>query len=92
MYQNHPWVECPAETREELTTLPECQARAVEILKEMGRERFIGLEESVKENAKEFFSRAEGEEKVERRGLWARVKTMWSKLKGIFGPKSTSSN
>lgn len=85
-------MECPADNREERTELPDCRARAVEILKELGREDFIGLEESVKENAEWFLSRAEGEEKVERRGLWARVKTMWGKLKGIFGPKSTSSN
>lgn len=52
-YPNHPWVDCPVETRRDLTTLPECQARAVELLKELGREGFIGLEESVKANAEE---------------------------------------
>lgn len=78
-------MECP-ETREERTELPECRARAVEILKELGREDFIGLEESVKENAEEFFR----ELRRRRRGLWGRVETMWGKLKGIFGPKSMS--
>lgn len=52
-FPNHDWVECPAEMRRDLTTVLEGRARAVELLREMGKEDFITLEESVRMNAEE---------------------------------------
>lgn len=50
-YPGHSWPENPKDEPEDLSTFDEPRKRSLGLLRGMGREGFIGLEESVRVNA-----------------------------------------
>lgn len=56
-YPSHQWPQDPENESEDLSTFDEPRKRSLELLREMGRDGFISLEESVKINAEMILKR-----------------------------------